>query len=66
MAITLKPGHTLETGQTHGHIDNPTTNGKTWFAAIVDSVTGRPVVKSALATTEAAAIADAERKYTRR
>jgi hypothetical protein len=65
MAITLKPGHTLETGQTHGHIDNPTT-GKTWFAAIVDSVTGRPVVKSALAATEAAAIADAERQYTRR
>lgn len=71
MAITLENGHRWSIGQTHGRLpDNlngtlPATD-KTWFAVIVDNATGRPVVKSALAATEAEAIADAEAKYTRR
>lgn len=71
MAITLENGHRWSIGQTYGRLpDNLDGNlpapGKTWFAVIVDNTTGRPVVKSALAATEAEAIADAETQYTRR
>ncbi len=71
MAITLDTGHRWSIGQTYGRMpDNPAaamaTPNKTWFAAIVDNATGRPVVQSGLAATRAEAIADAEAKYTRR
>lgn len=71
MAITLENGHRWSIGQTHGRLpdnlngDLP-TGGKTWFAVIVDNATGWPVVKSELCGSEAEAVADAERKYTRR
>lgn len=71
MAIKLETGHAWDVGQTFGRMpdnldDNFTVPDKTWRAVIVDTRTGSSIVRSELAATRAEAIADAERKYTRR
>ncbi|MET8113786.1 hypothetical protein [Streptomyces prasinus] len=71
MTIKLEPNHRWETAQTFGRMpdnlsDDYAAPEKTWMAAIVDNVSGRFVVKAGPHATEADAIADAARKYTRR
>ncbi|MGW1160379.1 hypothetical protein ACWD48_19605 [Streptomyces sp. NPDC002519] len=69
--IKLDNGHRWDVGQTFGRLpENPNASfkapDKTWVAVIVDTRTGRSVVKSALSATRGEAIADAERQYKNR
>lgn len=64
MAITLDTDHAWDVYEMVGRrLDDPMSSGTAWIATVVEAATGRLIIQSAPAATEASARVDAEGKY---